>query len=212
MTPTLKTLHNLRFLIHSFKFHKRHLLVVLILLTHSLFLIAQESIKSFTITQKTTIIMNGEPQGTPGKIIFTIKDNLAKSESNQMGAKMTTIYDHNTREFVIKSELGGQQQPDNKQPDFLNNQKSGFSKVEVEYINETKKIAGIECKKAFIVLTKPGAEVEKRYVWYAPEITLPFPFSFGVVGLDLIKGLPLEYENKISQFTMIHTAENVEIK
>jgi hypothetical protein len=80
------------------------------------------------------------------------------------------------------------------------------SKPEIEYINETKNIAGYNCKKAFIKSKNQSGEANITTIWYCPDFKLANGFSFGgnsgrgilamagVNGLDLLAGFPMEYQ------------------
>jgi GLPGLI family protein len=81
------------------------------------------------------------------------------------------------------------------------------AKPEIEYTNETKKIAGYSCKKAIIKSKNQRGEVNSTTVWYCPDFKMTEGFSFGgggggrgmmsmagVNGLDQIEGFPMEYQ------------------
>lgn len=71
----------------------------------------------------------------------------------------------------------------------------------IEYLSETKKIAGMECKKALIrYKDRRGQEVQQE-VWYSPEFVFGEGFRIrdvmrmvNVPGLEKLKGFPMEFE------------------
>lgn len=94
-------------------------------------------------------------------------------------------------------------------------QRMGFSfgapaKPEIVYTEQSKKIAGMNCKKAIIKNTQRGQTTETE-VWYSPDFKLAPGFSLGggnqgagggrggmmsmagVNGLDQLEGFPMEY-------------------
>ncbi|MBS1743572.1 MAG: hypothetical protein JST81_11105 [Bacteroidetes bacterium] len=76
--------------------------------------------------------------------------------------------------------------------------------TEISYSDETKKIAGYQCKKAFIISTSIFGSRDSITVWYTPEIKFRYFTSTGglsaignmgaVNGLDKIDGFVLRYE------------------
>lgn len=73
--------------------------------------------------------------------------------------------------------------------------------VFVEYLNDTKKIAGMMCKKAVLrYLNRRGEEVS-QVVWYSPDFVMGEGFRMNdmlrmasVPGIEKIKGFPMEFE------------------
>jgi GLPGLI family protein len=73
--------------------------------------------------------------------------------------------------------------------------------VFVEYLSETKKIAGMECKKALLRYKDRRGEEVQQEVWYTPEFVLGEGFKIrdvmrmaNVPGLEKIKGFPMEFQ------------------
>jgi GLPGLI family protein len=73
--------------------------------------------------------------------------------------------------------------------------------VFVEYLSETKKIAGMECKKALLRYKDRKGEEVQQEVWYSPEFILGEGFKIrdvmrmaNVPGLEKIKGFPMEFQ------------------
>ena len=82
----------------------------------------------------------------------------------------------------------------------------------IEYINETKKIAGFNCKKALIIATRSGKS-DTTSVWVNPEFKLQnlpstggvaagfggFTPATGPTGMDLLEGFPMQYERNMAR-------------
>jgi GLPGLI family protein len=90
------------------------------------------------------------------------------------------------------------------------------AKPEIEYIEETKKIAGYTCKKAIIKSKNQRGEVNTAIVWYCPDFKMAEGFTFGggggrgvialagMNGLDQIEGFPMEYQVERNNGMKIH--------
>jgi len=87
---------------------------------------------------------------------------------------------------------------------------------EIVYLNETKKIAGYNCKKAIIKTRNRQGEVNESTVWYCPDFKMAEGFTMnagggmgrammgGLNGLDQVNGFPMEYEMQRSNGMKIH--------
>lgn len=77
---------------------------------------------------------------------------------------------------------------------------------EIVYTEESKKIAGIVCKKALIRTKSRQGEINETTIWYAPDFKMGSGFSMGTsgggmgrsmglnpAGMDKINGFPMEY-------------------
>ncbi len=83
--------------------------------------------------------------------------------------------------------------------------------VFVEYLSETKKIAGMECKKALLRYKDRRGEEVQQEVWYTPEFVLGEGFKIrdvmrmaNVPGLEKIKGFPMEFQLTRQNGAKIH--------
>jgi len=72
--------------------------------------------------------------------------------------------------------------------------------VFIEYLNDTKKIAGLDCKKAIIRYTTRRGEDMAQEVWYSPDFKMDENIQMGEVlrmanvpGLQKLKGFPMEF-------------------
>jgi hypothetical protein len=80
----------------------------------------------------------------------------------------------------------------------------------IEYLNETKTIAGYECKKAVITTVGKDKKEEKMEVWYSDKFENPNKEGKGRGQgfMKGFKGLPFEFSNAQGgmKFTMIAKA------
>jgi hypothetical protein len=87
------------------------------------------------------------------------------------------------------------------------------AKINIIYLDETKKIAGLDCKKAFIVTTRANGRIESGMVWYAPDLKLQgisstggsfggfggFSPQMGTNGMEQLNGFPMQYERNMGR-------------
>lgn len=173
----------------------------------------QKTVSTIIVEQEVSIesgmVTSGNASGK-NTISFSIHAGKARSHSEQMGAVFTTLYLDSIKTLFQFVKWGAQTQK-TETPDFLEKERGQFDKIDVKEVEEEKWIANRKCKKAILLLTKAGVLTES-VVWYDPEIVLPFSFGFNVVGLELIKGLPMEYQSTVMGFTMIHKVTRVDLQ
>lgn len=162
---------------------------------------AQTSGFTLILEQEVEVSMSGRA-AMKNKVLFYISDTKAKSQSDQQGMKMNVFYFDSTKEMVTVVNIGGQKQV-MVQKDAIQSVNKKYNTIEVRYQDETKEIDGSICKKAILSLDANSGKDEK-IIWYDPAIAIPFKYNFGVPGLELIKGLPMEYENSQMGLIMKH--------
>jgi hypothetical protein len=83
----------------------------------------------------------------------------------------------------------------------------------IEYIDESKKIAGYDCKKALIIATRSNGRADTTLVWYNPEFKLQnLPSTGGSLGgfggfnvasgpnsMELLNGFPMQYVRNMNR-------------
>lgn len=80
----------------------------------------------------------------------------------------------------------------------------------IEYKDETKNVAGYDCKKAIVKVKSPSGEVMTFIAWYTEE--LPLCGQTALMSINTFKGLkgaPLEYEGKAGPFDAKYTATSI---
>lgn len=125
------------------------------------------------------------------QVIIDSKEKKTTTLFEAMGRKMgfyTTEAD--MQRMMASADSGRQQRIQQFNPEVF-----------IEYLSETKKIAGMECKKALIrYKDRRGQEVQQE-VWYSPEFMLGEGFKIrdvmrmaNVPGLEKLKGFPMEFQ------------------
>lgn len=117
------------------------------------------------------------------------------------GKKTTILTDQmGQKSYVeIKAEDIKKKEEENKIPDPV-----------IEYKDETKKIAGYDCKKAIVKSKDEKGEETIVHVWYTDQI--PYAGQSASRKSNTFKGLkgsPMEYEAKFGPFNMKFTASSV---
>jgi hypothetical protein len=160
--------------------------------------------------EQTVEIQTGSGGNNKAKNNLTgrIKNMMVKLESKQGPVTLITLFDGNTSITTTLTDMMG-----TKQKQIITGETGtmakNFDTVYTELLNEEKQVAGVICKKALIKLKKNGSTSE-NIVWYRPDVQLPFTWNFGVVGLELIKGFPMEYENSVMGIKMLHRVTKFE--
>ena len=96
-----------------------------------------------------------------------IRDNAKKVTSTimeMMGKKMG-FYATDEDQAVIRKRMDSMMKTRNENE--IQSLSPSAPKSEIIYIDETKKIAGYDCKKAFIVTTRSNGKKDSSLVWYA---------------------------------------------
>ena len=163
--------------------------------------VAQTTGFTLSLEQEVEVIMSGR-SAMKNKVFFYINDTKAKSQSDQQGMKMNIFYFDSTKAMHTVVNIGGQKQV-MVQKEAIQSVNKKYNSMEVRYLDDTKEIAGVVCKKAILILDDNSGKDEK-IIWYDPTITIPFKYNFGVPGFELIKGLPMEYENSQMGLIMKH--------
>lgn len=81
--------------------------------------------------------------------------------------------------------------------------------TDVVYIDESKKIAGMQCKKAILITTRKN-KTDSNMVWYCPDFKVQGVTSTGGItgfggratqatGLEKINGFPMQYETTMNR-------------
>lgn len=182
--------------------------------------------------------------GMEASSTLTVSGDMSKVESVSDFGNNTVITDHKARRTTTLTEAMGRKigfysTPEDEKimrarMDSMRNarrddpardarrdslQRAGFtfgqpSKPEIEYTTETRKIAGLECRKAVIRTKNQRGEVTENIVWYAPDFRMPEGVGFsagqggsggrgggmsamlGMPGLDQLQGFPMEFQTE----------------
>jgi hypothetical protein len=83
----------------------------------------------------------------------------------------------------------------------------------INYIEESKKISGYDCKKALIIAARTGGRFDTTTVWYCPDFKIQNLASTGGMtagfggmgavtganGMELLNGFPMQYERNMNR-------------
>jgi len=155
-----------------------------------------------------------------------LKNDLVKTFSETEMGRTTIIRDNSKKTTITLMEMMGkkfgikstdeEQEAMRKRMDSMmktrnDNPLAGNSepKTNIVYLDESKKIAGYDCKKALILSTRSNGKTDTSLVWYSPDFTLQGVSSTGggggfgsqtsSSGLELLKGFPLQYERNMGR-------------
>lgn len=143
----------------------------------------------------------------PSKSTSTIKGKMFKLEQPMgMGMKQVVIMDNEAESGVLLMDLMGQKRAIVLDKENREKFESEQPEPVFEYVNETKNIAGYNCKKA-IMKMKDGKQDVELTIYYTDEIA-----SSGINEMRGLKGFPLQYSTASGPFVMTFTADKVEKK
>jgi len=184
------------------------------------------------ITAKTTISLPedmanmGDGQGFMGmsngdetKITTWFKNDMIKIVSDGGMGKNTTIIDKKNKKTTTLMEMMGKKTGFySTEEDDMNMKKrtdsmmaarrNAVKSIDIDYLDETKKISGYSCKKALIRTARENGRVDSMYVWYTPDFKMAEGYVFrggmmmGMGGgnmssFDKLNGFPIQYEMKM---------------
>lgn len=127
------------------------------------------------------------------KVFF--KDKKSYSETNSMMFSSKTLSDENGM-VMLQDQMGNKICIKKTKAELEKEEAANKGKEpKIEYTNETKSIAGYECKKAIVTMKTEKEGDVKSDVWYCEKI--PYVSSGGSRGAGSpfkgIKGMPLEF-------------------
>jgi GLPGLI family protein len=128
------------------------------------------------------------------------RDNTAKMTTTvfeMMGAK-NGFYVSDSEQVAIKDSMNSIRKQ--KDSSFTERKEP---EVEISYTNEIKKIAGYQCKKAYVISTRLPGVKDTATIWYAPDIKFQsFSSTGGFSGFGNMMGGSLGGLDKIDGFVM----------
>jgi hypothetical protein len=184
------------------------------------------------------VIRNGMAGGETNSVTY-LKNDLVKTVINSEMGRSSTIRDNAKQTTTTLMEMMGnktgfvatdaEMEESRKKMDSMMQSRNPADAarnstppvVEVVNIEETKKIAGFDCKKAMIITTRTSSAVDKdgqlvskttsdsSVVWYCPDFKLQglsstggsmggmfsmFTRGTGLSGLEKLNGFPMMYE------------------
>lgn len=152
--------------------------------------------------------MKGMEGMMPTEFKFLIKNEKSRMEMNSMMGPAITITDNSAKTSTVLMNAMGQKMK--MTVDFNETEKADANseKLDIKYVDGTKKIAGYTCKKA--VMKMDGEEGGEMIFYYTEEIA-PIEGMKGFKDAGL-KGMPLEYSITQKGMKMVVTATKIEKK
>ncbi len=160
----------------------------------------------------TKTIMNTEMMN-----MSIIRDNANKKTTTLMevmGTKTATVATDEESEQMRK-QMDSMMQANPQFSGGNRNNNNATLSYDVVLQDGTKKIAGVECKKAMIVGTRSNGTKDSSYVWYNPSLLLDglnstggqggggfgsfMRNNMGTGGFDKLPGFPMMYERKMNR-------------
>ncbi len=186
---------------------KRFLLISILALSYSISSAQEfEGIIKFSISYESLPPeMKDAVAMLPKEQLFYIKNNKSKFVQNSSMSNTIVISDSDTKTSIVLMEAMGQKYKMTMTSEEVEEmEKETADEIQIEYINETKSIAGYTCKKAVVKMKG----MDEEAVFYYTEEIAPLKLS-GMEGLHL-KGLPLEYIISMDGMKMVMKATSVE--
>lgn len=135
----------------------------------------------------------------PKEMTIQLKGNKSRVEQNQMMGRNVVVSDMDRKNGFMEMEMGGQKLRMNISTEEFDQQESKIENI--EYVNETRNIAGYPCKKA--IIKDDGGNLVMT-LFYTEKIKNRAQKQF--IGL---KGFPLEYSMTQNGINMLMTASVV---
>ena len=186
---------------------KRLLLISIFALSYSISSAQEfEGIIKFSISYESLPAEMSEAVAMlPKEQIFYIKKSKSKFVQNSSMSNTTVISDSDENTSIVLMEAMGQKYKMTMTSEEVEEmEKETVDEIEIEYINESRTIAGYTCKKAVVKMEG----MDEEAVFYYTEEIAPLKLS-GMEGLHL-KGLPLEYIISMEGMKMVMKATSVE--
>jgi len=162
---------------------------------------------TYEITYPESSMPEAQQQQLPTNLTLYVKDNKVKSEMITGMFTRKTIKDAEQQKATTLLEIMGQKYAIEQTKEDIQEQIEEQGNPEVQVTDETKEIAGYECKKA-VVTSEDG---EKQDIYFSPEIGSS-ALNFDSPAYKQIDGIPLEYRMKTNMFTMKLAATEIEKK
>ena len=145
----------------------------------------------------------------------TFKNGKVLTEMTSMMFTNQTVIDENGMVMLMEqmgNKMAIKQTKDEMEKEAAK-QKDKQADPKIEYINETKTIAGYECKKAIITIVGKDKKEEKMEVWYSEKFANPNKEGRGKGQgfMKGLKGMPFEYAGGQGGMKFKMTAKEVSV-
>lgn len=161
----------------------------------------------------------GMSNGDETRITTWFKNGMLKIINDGGMGKNTIIIDRNTKKTTTLIEMMGKKtgfysteedeiNMKKRMDSMAGARKNGVRSIDIDYLDESKKIGGFTCKKALIKTTRENDKIDSMYMWYTPDIKMAEGYAFrgGMMGMgggsnistfDRLNGFPMQYEMKM---------------
>ncbi len=146
----------------------------------------------------------------PKVMTYIVKGKMAKTEITVSSMKQTQIIDGENKMVYSLFDMMGQKFYTKTTEEQLDEEMETSSEPKIEFVNETKEIAGYTCKKA-VVTDEQGGSKTSYIVYYAPELGSQ-ALNFDNPLFKDIDGLLMEFEIQEGGMKMKFEAIEVEKK
>ena len=144
-----------------------------------------------------------------------IRNNSTKMTTTllEMMGNKTGFYVSDKEQAELKKRMDSMMQARTKDSANANRRPQEVPPAEISYTEETKKIAGYNCKKAYVIVTRILGLKDTSVVWYTPDLKIEnMPFTGGsgmnlgmgmgggsnpMTGLSQVNGFVMQYETKM---------------
>ena len=138
-----------------------------------------------------------------------IRDNAKKLTTTimEMMGRKTGFYATDADQEEMRKRMDSMMQSRNQTASF--GAQARNAEYNIEYKDETKKIAGYECKRALIIASRGNGRKDTTTVWYCPDFKIQgisstggslggfggfVNQSSGTTGMEILNGFPMQYE------------------
>lgn len=141
-----------------------------------------------------------------------IRDNSKKLTTTimEMMGRKTGFYATDEDQAEMARRMDSMMQSRNQNASFGRSGKA--PEFSIAYLDESKKIAGYDCKKALVIATRGNGRKDTTMVWYCPDFKLQgisstggsfggfggFVNQAGANGMENLNGFPMQYERNMN--------------
>ena len=178
-------------------------LFILIVLSSSVYAQNHNGKIEFKINYELVKELENQRPSLATKMIVYIKNNLSRKEEVTRIGSQVLINDIKNRSSYLLMQIADEKLAIHVQDSSLNNN----LKEKITYLDETKNIAGYDCKKAIInTYDSTIEEANTIELYYTDKIVDVYDLKF-----QNLKGTPLKYKVESNGMSITYTATNVSI-
>ena len=163
-----------------------------------------EGVLQYTIQVKGTADPNLTKAFDGASLNIWFKASNVRVDYNSNILNQTTFFDAKDGSVVLLKESGQEKYMMNLSKSQWSSYNNKYAGISYQYVNETKTVAGLLCKKAIGTL-KDGSKI---VVYYCPDL-IPYSTGYDYAFIE-IPGLVLEYETSFGNVTAIFTVNKVQ--